>query len=175
MTGTVFSNSNSSSTLSPALDTFQTLGNLVMIEQRFASIATSMTTVLRQGNFLPGHSVMPREIINGTTWTCETYLHVRWVWLALPVCLVLLTLILLVLTVCSSRQFDMAQWKSSTLPLVFNDLPYHGPGDLGTKTHPADMETTAKQMKVRLRKTNLGWRLSRKKGSDDVSARRARA
>ena len=154
------------------------LSNVSQVERTFANIATSMTIILRRGSF-NGNVSLPNyplgfDTVNGTAWTSMTYLHVRWVWLTLPICLVLLTFVFLLITIGTSRHLNMAQWKSSTLPLLFNSLPYSGREDLGTQTHPAEMETMAKQLEVQLRRANLGWRLSRKKRLMKVSAKRAR-
>ena len=148
---------------SDTLVTLESYYTLAKLDSVFSSIANSMTVALRQGptDYVadPDHSIY---VVKGTTWAMETYLHVRWAWITLPVCLVLLSSFFLVATIISSRQKDIALWKSSTLPLLFNHVPFPGPAVLGAKVHVADMEEVATRMKVQMQESSITWRLERK-------------
>jgi hypothetical protein len=61
----------------------------------------------------------------GTVWTSEAIVHVRWLWMILPIILEVLTLIFLLSTILQSHKCGLPGWKSSTLPLIqgkLNDL-----------------------------------------------------
>ncbi|KAI1506627.1 hypothetical protein F5X99DRAFT_11280 [Biscogniauxia marginata] len=86
-----------------------------------AAVAASMTRVLR----LWPQSTRSGKIFNseemeakGTVWMTETYVHVRWPWMALPVAIEGLAFIFLVCTIIQSKASGVAVWKSSTMPML---------------------------------------------------------
>ncbi|KAF2088718.1 hypothetical protein K490DRAFT_55353 [Saccharata proteae CBS 121410] len=99
-----------------------------------ASLAASMTKLIRtSASSSSGSSVSKRSSLgsgggnstvnNGThalgiTWQSETYVHVRWPWITLPVALEILTLVFLIGTIWRSNVAGVAVWKSSTLALL---------------------------------------------------------
>ena len=99
------------------------------------TIADSMTNSMRtaQANL---------TTVPGTALVIETYIHIEWKWLVLPIVVAVLSLVLLIVviirthsrgfegqsTICASTNLrtnanDMAiAWKSSSLPLLFYEL-----------------------------------------------------
>lgn len=87
------------------------------IPEVMANIAESITLHLRQ------------ETPNSTTalgavWQQVTVVEIRWPWLILPVSIVLITAVLLIAAVLSSKSDISAvtSWKSSSLPFLFHGI-----------------------------------------------------
>ena len=70
------------------------------------------------------------KTVEGTAWNNETYVHVRWGWIALPASLVLLACVALGLTIWQTSQAKMALWRSSLFPLLYR----HHDGREGTES-----------------------------------------
>ncbi|KAI1413437.1 hypothetical protein F5Y13DRAFT_198748 [Hypoxylon sp. FL1857] len=84
-----------------------------------AAVAASMTKYLRlseQPTKTAGNRSDTMAI--GTVWTAETFVHVRWEWMILPVVLEGLALAFLIGTIIQSKMSGIALWKSSTLPML---------------------------------------------------------
>jgi Protein of unknown function (DUF3176) len=79
------------------------------VPQTFANVATSMTNNIR---------LKSETLTFGTAIASDTYIHVRWVWLLLPLIMVVLTAVLLALTVWQSRRWDIPNWRSSALAVM---------------------------------------------------------
>lgn len=75
------------------------------------SLAQSMTTQFRSGD-----GAIP---ILGVAQIEESYVHIRWAWLTLPVGVVLATAIFLGAAIVNSRRRGMEVWKSSALATLF--------------------------------------------------------
>ncbi len=84
------------------------------------------------------------------------FVHVRWLWLIMPGMLELTGLILLVLTICSSKKRDAPPWKSSILPLLFHGLE-HGSDVADEKV--GRMQDRADSIRFRLRMAPSDGRL----------------
>ncbi|OTA55100.1 hypothetical protein K449DRAFT_438930 [Hypoxylon sp. EC38] len=84
-----------------------------------AAVAASMTKYLRlyEQTRKPGENRSDTMAV-GTAWTAETYVHVRWEWMILPIALEGLALAFLVATIIQSKMSGIALWKSSTLPML---------------------------------------------------------
>ncbi|KAI1874303.1 uncharacterized protein JN550_002882 [Neoarthrinium moseri] len=98
-----------------------------------AAIAAAMTKVLRMYDIPSNTSlwVTNATALNattsdrfalGTAWTIETFVHVRWLWMILPIVLEVLILGFLVGTILQSNRSGLPGWKSSTLPLIQGKL-----------------------------------------------------
>ncbi|MCJ1475698.1 hypothetical protein MMC13_004361 [Lambiella insularis] len=103
------------------------------------SLATSKTD---QSRNLPGNN---NQVV-GTAWKTETYIHVRWWWLALPITAVLMALLFLMATIIENRQMDV-WWKSSVLPLVLHGLEDKYQGHLRGL---GEMDEAAQKLRVKL-------------------------
>ncbi|KAH8202000.1 hypothetical protein TruAng_003843 [Truncatella angustata] len=91
-----------------------------------AAVAAAMTKALRTNGIPASISEWTGNITDttsdrfalGTAWTGDTFVHVRWLWLILPMALEVLTLMFLVGTIIQSNHSGLPGWKSSTLPLI---------------------------------------------------------
>ncbi|KAI1492866.1 hypothetical protein F5X96DRAFT_319561 [Biscogniauxia mediterranea] len=88
-----------------------------------AAVAASMTRILRlwpqssrSGGAASEDPADARAV--GTVWVTETYVRVRWPWMALPVAIEGLALIFLIGTIIQSKMSGVAVWKSSTMPML---------------------------------------------------------
>lgn len=87
----------------------------------FARLAQSLTNAMRTyvSSFpLPAISIPA----NGTVFTTETHANVQWAWIALPVTVLVLTVLLLVLLVAQTFASKAACFKSGSLPVLFAGL-----------------------------------------------------
>jgi hypothetical protein len=84
------------------------------IPQYIADLTTTMTNVIRA---YPGSS----EMVYGTG-ILESYVHISWGWFALPVTLLLSTLVFLLRTIVQSRKEDIGIFKTSSLAILANGL-----------------------------------------------------
>ncbi|OTB08529.1 hypothetical protein M426DRAFT_7841 [Hypoxylon sp. CI-4A] len=85
-----------------------------------AAVAASMTRYMRLNAQSSSGSTGENKDTRaeGTAWTTETFVHVRWEWMILPVVLEGLALIFLSATIIQSKMSGIALWKSSTLPML---------------------------------------------------------
>ncbi|KAI1139212.1 hypothetical protein F5Y05DRAFT_341383 [Hypoxylon sp. FL0543] len=84
-----------------------------------AAVAASMTKYLRLYEPTSKTSANRNDATAvGTAWTGETFVHVRWEWIILPVVLEGLALVFLIGTIVQSKVSGIALWKSSTLPML---------------------------------------------------------
>jgi hypothetical protein len=124
-------------------------GNYSEINTLFESMASALTTHAR--------SKVCNSIKNGTAWTMESYVHVRWLWMILPIALVVLSLVFLIITVFHTRKQYI--WKSSPLALLFSDLRIDGAEPLRPDPTLRGMEITSRKMDVYLESSAEGPRL----------------
>ncbi|ORY61659.1 uncharacterized protein BCR38DRAFT_487403 [Pseudomassariella vexata] len=92
-----------------------------------AAVAASMTRILRGSSAKINNETCSINnstsgLACGTVWMVETYVHVRWPWMVLPIALEGLALVFLVCTIIKSKSSGVALWKSSTLPLLQGKL-----------------------------------------------------
>ncbi|KAJ5273232.1 hypothetical protein N7478_008357 [Penicillium angulare] len=124
-------------------------GNFTEINAVFQSLATTLTINAR--------SKICEEKVNGTPWTDQSFVQVRWKWMILPGVLVLFSVIFLVITIVHTR--DQYIWKSSPLALLFSQLLVDDPLPLKSNPTLRDMENTSRNMEVLLETTAQGVRL----------------
>lgn len=100
----------------------QSLGRFSFTVQRVASIgirdimaniASSVSELARKMSDVP---------IYGVATTQDSYVAVRWQWLALPAALLVAGCLLLVVTALTSSRKGVRIWKSSILPLLFHGM-----------------------------------------------------
>lgn len=91
----------------------------------------------------------------------QTYVHVRWAWLTLPVTCVVSALVYLVTIILMTRRLGALVWKSSVLPYLFHGLDQL----IVTETSAGqvtEMLDAAANVKARLVKDGEGtWKLLR--------------
>lgn len=129
-------------------------GNITEISDLFSSLASALTTHAR--------SKVCDARVNGTTWTVESYVHVRWPWMILPGALVVFTLSFFVATIFNTRHQFI--WKSSPLALLFSNITVeeeetHARERFEVHPHLSKMEKTSQKIKARLETTANGVRL----------------
>ena len=110
-----------------------------------SAIADSMTNYIRNGQ--------NSTSVYGQAYQPQTFILVHWPWLILPVVLVFFALVLLSISIALNRQRQALLWKSSSLPLLFHGMndTWVGSGKLDVL---ADMEHSAKQMRMKLRRNS---------------------
>ena len=84
------------------------------LDQTIKSIAASMTEVIRTG---PNST---SEV--GISYVERTFIVIRWSYLAYPIALVLLTMVVLIAVIIKTRRHGVIAWKNSALALVFHEL-----------------------------------------------------
>lgn len=94
----------------------------------FARAARGLSEYVRNNNNLDstdeGLSEEDRGSWNGKAWRQEMYIEVRWVFLTLPLVVLVATLALLCAAVWRSWGKGARVWKSSSLALLFHDIVY---------------------------------------------------
>ncbi|CZR50146.1 uncharacterized protein PAC_00018 [Phialocephala subalpina] len=129
------------------------------IESNFKNISNSMTNFVRQ-NGQPVNS--PFAV--GKVLLSETCVHVRWERLTFPAALFALTLIFFVgMVIQTTSRYALSSgsrdFKSSALPLVFCGLETDIPLEFyESRCGMDEMAYEARQMHVRLSKTESGWK-----------------
>lgn len=124
-------------------------GNYTDISLTFRSLSSALTTHAR--------SKVCHASAAGKTWTTESFVRVRWPWMALPIALVVLGFIFLVVTMVKTK--NQYIWKSSPLALLFSDLSVDAPHSIRARPSLSGMEDTSKKMNVWLETTDAGVRL----------------
>lgn len=122
------------------------------LDKAMSDLATSMTVAFR--------SFGGDEMINGTEWSMETYVHVRWAWISLPLVVLALTIVFLVVVIWENHRCGTDLWKSSAIALLFHGL------DTDTEKHFTadslnDIKKEAKDVKVQLEVDDDGRMLLR--------------
>jgi hypothetical protein len=156
-----------------ANQTFESQDTIRVLEQPdidalFSNLAASITRNVREVDwetqtFGDGYikPVTGAGTANGTAWSLEVAIHVRWQWLLFPTALVALTVLFLVLTVMETAGSRVEVWKSSPVPLLAHGLENAEATRLRSAAHLSEMERLAESIPVRLEETDTGWRLVR--------------
>lgn len=106
------------------------------------SVAASLSSHIRS---------VSSEAVPGKVWAMETYVHVRWIWLMLPMALAPASLLFLLTAIWTSKNGGVGIWKSSGMAVIFHGLekPLYA-NDLHRQS---TMEKTWKEIVVRLQRT----------------------
>lgn len=128
---------------------YGTYGNYTDINLVFQSLASSLTFHARSEVCHASH--------NGTAWSTVSYIHVRWLWMILPITLVSLSALFLIITIIHTRRQYI--WKSSPLALLFSNLDVEGPNPFRTDPTLKGIEQTSRKMEVRLETSSDGPRI----------------
>lgn len=124
-------------------DVAQALWSVKDLDGFMSSLADRMTDTLRNQVHDPSNS--PK----GNVLLMQTYVHVSWPWLSLPLALVLLSCALLLASIITNHGSRNVVWKNSSLAVLFHGLtPNDNNGYLVSKT---EMEESAEEMSVQLR------------------------
>lgn len=118
----------------------------------FSGLTTSMTTYIRSSGLK--NSV---RNLTGVSYVVESYVQVKWAWIAMPASLIGLSFTFLVSTIVINARKKALIWKSKSLPLLFHGLE-GTPPSVGDRLH--HMDEVASRMKVRLARGGGGeWKL----------------
>lgn len=99
------------------------------------------------------------NMVRGTELDMETYVHVRWPWLTLPVLCVISALVLLICVILQTRREGALVWKSSVLAYLFHGLDQTVISETST-AEVTEMENAAAKVKMRLGRDFEGnWKL----------------
>lgn len=101
------------------------------IPESMRNIATSMTNNMR---------LKSKTVVQGTALSLQPYIHVRWLWLLLPIVMILGTALFLLLTVWQSRRWGVPTWRSSALAVMVHGIQGAGSGG-GDTEEEADVMT----------------------------------
>jgi hypothetical protein len=116
------------------------------------SLAVAMTTYIRSAK----HPGSVAKVV-GAAYKMETYVHVQWYWLGLPVGLVGMSIIFLLATMWQNERKRALAWKSSSLALLFHGLEGVG---RGAGEGLGQMRAVARKTRVVLTRSADGeWKL----------------
>lgn len=133
-------------------DAFQALDGTLDWGYLISNVTTAMTAYVRSAD-----NILSINILNGTSHRVETYIHVRWEWLSLPVGLATLSIVFLVATIAKNERRRGMAWKSSSLALLFHGLEGVG---RGAGEGLGQMKEVAKRTRVVLTRGDDGeWKL----------------
>jgi hypothetical protein len=107
------SSSQSDTTMSPTLS-ISGLLQMSNITEVVESISTSLTDTIRAAE--------PSGRDPGRAFKDETFIDVRWLWIILPLCVVLGSDMLLSAAMIATRKHNDVLWKSSVFPLLMSYL-----------------------------------------------------
>ena len=121
------------------------------ITEQVARLAKIMTNVMRQSS---------TQMVTGKSFSEVTYIQVRWGWLALPMALLVLTLVFLVATVLrtSTQTEQVGVWKNSSIATLLYGLPDEMQREVTTSAD-ATPRTKARKLNMRMMPSG-GWRFS---------------
>jgi hypothetical protein len=108
--------------------------------QLMDTVAESLTNFIRNSSSVP---------YVGTAWDTESYVHVRWIWLILPVALAPMSLVFLLYAIWMSSHRELKVWKSSSLASIFHGLE-RPVVDAGNVERESEMDELSRQIWVRL-------------------------
>ena len=109
------------------------------------------------------------QTMKGTIWSRQTFVHVRWVWLALPTTVVILACVALGWAIWQSHTAGLPLWRTSLLPLSYRYEDDDGErGSVRLPSHNAlsvfnkDAETAMVSLVRQGGRTGIGvWTLAR--------------
>lgn len=122
------------------------------------SVAQSITNSIRQNS---------GDIHIGTTWALTSHIVVKWLWLLLPLTMVLLAAVFLALTIRQTKLSGVPGWRSSALAVMEHGVNttllesaaelgrVHMPGDGHGKETMGELEIWAEGVTVRLRRRGV--------------------
>lgn len=85
------------------------------ISQMIELVGDSFTNAMRDNQ-------LNNTFVLGEAYIEQTWIHVQWAWLALPIALSIMSLGLLIIVIFRTRARGATVWKSSSLALLFHDL-----------------------------------------------------
>jgi hypothetical protein len=143
--------------LTPSSDLATSFYARLNFSQAVENMATSVSRYMRS---------LSNETTIGRAHNVETYIHVRWAYMAFPAVLMAGGIALLIIAMIQTSQTGLEVWKSSSLPLWFHGPPNGRVDSFGNGLKRIDtlveMEAQASQIQVALEKVDDGsggWKL----------------
>jgi hypothetical protein len=126
------------------------------VSRHMERLSVALTSALRSSS--------SNEMVMGSAFSVETYVHVKWEWLIFPFVLLLLTLVFLAATMIKTTQrdgeVDPGIWKTSAMPTLIYGLPSPMQKQFtSSSTWSSASRDKSTHLKVRLH-PNKGWRIS---------------
>ena len=125
----------------------------------FTDIPTLIGNLTKNLNIQMRQAADIDSSVIGTACRTETYVSVRWQWLSFPFILLVLTLVFLVTTILKNTKSEILPWKSSTTALLLHELTAEHHEKHADCERQDEMDTVAKDLKIKLQKTNDEWQL----------------
>ncbi|KLJ12773.1 hypothetical protein EMPG_12223 [Blastomyces silverae] len=112
------------------------------------------------------------QTVIGLTGVTQPFIHVRWVWIALPTVVVLGTILFLSLVMLCTKRHNVEVWKSSSLALLYHGLEKPVVEDKGRFTRLSDMTHHAANVRVRFAPSGgETWELQEGGGQSHLTTR----
>jgi hypothetical protein len=146
--------------MSYSSDTLQTMFelNYTGLQHTFDNIAHSMTNNIRQSS---------GELGGGIAYQAIPYVVVAWGWIALPLTLLVVALILLATTIIQTRKAGTKLWKTSSLAAFYHPLTETGRGKVGGARDKVQLDKISEDVHVKWAETDKGWRLVPVEGQEE--------
>jgi hypothetical protein len=144
-------------------DVMEVLNKTTNVASLMDALATSMTSYIRESEQRGASAADMWQ--RGTNYITETYVFVRWGWMALPLGLVGASALLLLATMRRASRDYLPVWKFSALPAFFHGLEEEGHGATGPLLRGVkmstltDMEDFSEQLEVRFVQKDDGWKM----------------
>lgn len=160
VTGSLTALGDGSGLISEGSDELQQLYHSVLagngsqsIDNIFANVADSFSRAIRIDQNYANVSV------NGTTYTSVVLVQVSWPWIILPLFIEVTTLVLLLWTIADTHRKRMWRWRDSSLATLFHGIEDAERLGVAKLLRNDAMEDRAKDVAVRLKSDDNGWRL----------------
>lgn len=138
----------------------------------FSNMAAGISTFIRQSGrasqrqFAPWDPLndIPQDealgTVNGISWQSETQIRVRWQWVTLPACLVLVTVTFLAMIAVQTKKSGVNVWKSSNIPMFCSGLDQALQGKLRETGDPVRMDDLSDEVLAKLVKDGKIWQVA---------------
>ena len=133
----------------------ESLYNSENLNETYANAALAMSTHIRE-------NADQRPVIIGAATTTETIVSIHWVWITLPVGIVILGAFFVVATTWRSSRLGMPTWKESQLPVVLHALEANFKRPVRTPAFTTSTSTNqyAQSVHARMYGTNNGFTMA---------------
>lgn len=100
-------------------------------------------------------------VVQGTAFQGLSVVRVDWAWISMPIALLALALLLLVLTVCSTRKHRLEGWRNDALAVLLHGIDPDVRQRMGPLNKLKNMEEAAEETTLVLGLERGSWRLGR--------------
>jgi hypothetical protein len=114
------------------------------LDAMFNNIARSMTLAIRT-------RTDSTTLVNGTSYTQQTFVSVQWAWISLPFALLALSLLFLIDVALSTRIAGLQPWKGSSIATLFHGLRHLNDDEVHCLIQQHEMDEAAAGIQAILR------------------------